>query len=213
MTRSRLTLIGLLSLPLLAAVPLPSEAPPAENLARHTPERKTTAAEQDQSRALVPTWVQAGGSPSAAAPSGNPTCNYYCDATSTEWTLATIFQILSAMAVAAFTGGLLFASIRQWRAIKRQGRIAREAMQIAHRPWLIVTDDVVLNNGILPVPPNRPVPVEFDVKNMGRIPALEMRIYMKCSLSKWDDPAPDVRISEYREHKDRTIVNAQIGAS
>ena len=43
------------------------------------------------------------------------------------------------MAVAAFTGGLLFASIRQWRAIKRQGRIAREAMQIAHRPWLIVT--------------------------------------------------------------------------
>jgi len=117
------------------------------------------------------------------------------------------------MAVAAFTGGLLFASIRQWRAIKRQGRIAREAMQIAHRPWLIVTDDVVLNNGILPVPPNRPVPVEFDVKNMGRIPALEMRIYMKCSLSKWDDPAPDVRISEYREHKDRTIVNAQIGAS
>jgi hypothetical protein len=131
--------LALLSLVLVAATSLP--APPTEQLATHEQDRSGGAGQTKEGGSSVPPLGESGSTKPSAESSKQPTCNYYCNAASSEWTFATLIQLLSAAAVAFFTFGLWRTSVSQWRAISESNQVGRDSLHLAHRPWL-VTDNM-----------------------------------------------------------------------
>jgi hypothetical protein len=151
----------LFALLLIAATPLPPNQPKAH-------QGQTTAEQHHAGPKPAASIHNQQTAKTATEKTDGYTYNYYYPATKSEsppvW-----FQVVATIILLLFTGGLWFTSTRQWRAITAQAEIARDALRLEQRPWLVSTGDAQLGmrNGEIPEGPS--LPVRFDLKNAGSI--------------------------------------------
>jgi hypothetical protein len=115
-------------------------------------------------------------------------------------------QLLSAVLVAAFTGGLWLTSIWQWAAIAKQSKIAdktlietRRQIELPHRPWVQVTVKVVGDGLMFTSEGSAGITLRVSMLNSGSSPA--MRVFPEIEIypqgpSRLRPPAEQRRLCE-----------------
>jgi hypothetical protein len=94
------------------------------------------------------------------------------------------FQVLTTIALLAFTAGLWWTSVRQWLAIGRQADIAEKALA-SERPWISLYPNVLETEGA--IGPR----TTFSLKVRGRGPALVDEVRADLILREYGIGPPD----------------------
>jgi hypothetical protein len=185
------------SILLLATVGHGRRATPSDQT--HAKQIKQTASAQDTRLRPIATASNQGSPKPSSSQSANYTYNYYYPAPD-GWLIliGQIATIISALLLTAFTGGLFWTSINQWRAIKEQAEAAKNTLAettkavnatiattevakltlLGDRPYLIVS--AVERSSQMPTDIiGTSVAARFTVTNCGKRPAFIRKIVAK----------------------------------